>query len=1279
MKTIIVIKNLKYMKTTIRILGMLIVVLLNYAIAQEVHNLNNQNHQQWNDEELEKRFSFVNYKFSEDSLLGFDWENARQIAEQEQMKGFEYKFFMYNMKRAFINEKYHLNYSNSTSKLSNNGVIQTAACNNEDFEQGNFNGWNVSSSAPYLIKTTPFTDPVVGPIPNSPLGGTQVAQLNDLAGGFKTTTISKTFVVGSSNTFFQVAFIAILQDPGHPCSCQPVFRLQVSVNNNLLGCPNYNIVAGPCSNYGCPQWINVGGTIYNPTWQVATLDLTPYIGQNVTITISAIDCCYGGHGGMVYVDALCGDNTITNQVLNNCGPTATVTALPMQGNYNWNGPSGSGISNYTGATFTTNVPGTYTLTISGPCYCAPLIKTVQVNMIPLPLTGLNVSKNCRTFTITNTGDPAPSVQSYTITGGSPSTFTTTSPTSTVTFADGGNYTIYQEINNGTCKGTYSTNIIVPFDPVLSVTSTSVSCYGYSDGSILASANNGTPPYNFSITPNTGIGNISSNNYNVTNLPAGNYTINVLDGAGCQSYTTTNIPQPPPVTLSVSSVPASCYQFSDGSASVQASGGSGNYVYYEWQPYGGAGAGMSTANYLMAGTYTVSVMDDNNCIVTETVQVSEPPAISVSVVSNSITCYNGSDGSATVTASGGTAPFTYSWNPNISSTNILSNAPYNTYTCTIIDNNGCSKIEYVPINQPEQVKFLFTTVPDRCNQNNGMIFSNVQGGVQPYQYQWSNGAVNTPSVSNLTGNQIYTLTITDANGCNYSDTVFVPAPSTPVITSMSYTPPLCYGGNNGIIATSYTNGTQPIYFDWLPYHYHDSIVNGVGAGTYTLVITDYYGCSTSSVITVTQPAPLGLNVTPDQVICYGNNVYLMANAFNGTPPYQYYWDAASGFSGGGPHSVTLTTTTNYTVYAVDTNGCKTPQKVITITVKPPLKLKDDTVWVCSESSYTLHPYVISPGNGGNYQWSWNTGASSQDLVIVGDYNNQPQVYTVYVDDGCTIPGDTGYFVVNVYPKPRGNFNADVRQGCPPLIVTFTAQSTNTNDTYFWNFGNGITMGGNNVSTTYEGVGFYPVSVYITNQYGCRWDTTIQNYIQVYPQPIADFEPYPNVATVDNPLINFTNLSVYADAYQWYFGDPYSSINISNEQHPYHMYEYAGDYEVYLVATNQYGCKDITKKKVRIEPIYRLFIPDVFTPDGNNLNDVFNVKGIGIDDKNFKMIIFDRWGEKVYETTDLYKGWDGTVKKGGKAKQDVYVYKIYTQDIKGNKYEYTGHVTCLPGNN
>lgn len=107
------------------------------------------------------------------------------------------------------------------------------------------------------------------------------------------------------------------------------------------------------------------------------------------------------------------------------------------------------------------------------------------------------------------------------------------------------------------------------------------------------------------------------------------------------------------------------------------------------------------------------------------------------------------------------------------------------------------------------------------------------------------------------------------------------------------------------------------------------------------------------------------------------------------------------------------------------------------------------------------------------------------------------------------------------------------------------------------------------------------------------------------------------------------------------------------------------------------QDYIAKVITIDPEFHLYIPNVFTPDGNGLNDVFQPKGIGIDETDYKMLIFDRWGELIFQSNEFRKGWDGTVKgHSKKATQDVYVYKIYVKDLKGNRHEFVGHVTCLP---
>ncbi len=746
--------------------------------------------------------------------------------------------------------------------------------------------------------------------------------------------------------------------------------------------------------------------------------------------------------------------------------------------------------------------------------------------------------------------------------------------------------------------------------------------------------------------------------------------------GCKATNTVQIIEPTPVIVSVSTQSVSCYDFSDGSATASATGGTGTYNYYMFQPYGGAGSS-NTAQYLHAGTYTAYVYDGNNCVGTQTFQIIQPPPVVASYQTHSVTCYNGTDGSATVTAGGGVGNYSYSWTPNSSSSNIISNVPYGTYTCVVYDANGCSKQIHIPINQPQQITFTFNVTPDRCHQNNGMIYSIVNGGVQPYQYQWSNGAT-TFSVNSLKGNQIYTLTIIDANNCIYQDTVFVPAPEPPIITSTSFTPPLCNGGKDGIASVSHNYGTPPLYYQWYPGGIQDSIVNGISAGTYTVNLIDYFGCLTSTVLTVTEPLPIGLNVSPDQVICYGTTATLNASAFNGVSPYQYFWDSSSGLTGAGPHTVTLTATTQYTVFAVDANGCKSVNKVVAVTVKPPLLAKGTNVTLCADKSFTLEPIITSPGNNGPYTYQWSNGPTTFSSVITADINNNPATYSVTISDGCSNPDAIAVFTVNVLPRPNGYFISDLQKGCPPLNVQFTALSGDTTDQYYWHLGDGTNLAGNNILHQYIGVGTYTIGLEITNQYGCRRDTVIPDYIEVFPQPHADFEPFPSVVSYEDPLVNFSNLSSGNDFNEWNFGDMYSANNISYEINPSHYYELAGEYQVYLKVKNVYGCMDVIMKKIKVDPIYHIYIPDVFTPDGNGINDVFNVKGIGISEQGFKMLIFDRWGELVYQTDNLYKGWDGSVKNNNnKSKQDVYVYKIYTQDLKGNKYEYTGHVTCLPG--
>jgi gliding motility-associated-like protein len=301
-------------------------------------------------------------------------------------------------------------------------------------------------------------------------------------------------------------------------------------------------------------------------------------------------------------------------------------------------------------------------------------------------------------------------------------------------------------------------------------------------------------------------------------------------------------------------------------------------------------------------------------------------------------------------------------------------------------------------------------------------------------------------------------------------------------------------------------------------------------------------------------------------------------------------------------------------------------------------------------------------------------------VIGNYPTTPNIYTVQISDGCTNPDAVASFTVNVNPLPTGYFNANPLKGCAPLAVTFSATSNNpTTDIYNWSLGGGA--GGNAVGTpvtnVYDQTGFYSISMTIVNSFGCTKDTTAINYIEVYPKPVAEFTADPWLTTILDPVIQFTNLSTGATSYFWDFGDDYSTLNNSTLVDPAHAYENAGIYQVWLVAFNDKGCKDTVMHTVEIQGEYALYIPNTFTPDDNGLNDIFQPKGVGIDESSYKMYIFDRWGEIIFTSDEFRKGWNGKVKGTDTvAEQGVYTYKILVKDYQGNVHKYIGHVNCLP---
>jgi gliding motility-associated-like protein len=536
---------------------------------------------------------------------------------------------------------------------------------------------------------------------------------------------------------------------------------------------------------------------------------------------------------------------------------------------------------------------------------------------------------------------------------------------------------------------------------------------------------------------------------------------------------------------------------------------------------------------------------------------------------------------------------------------------------------------------------------------------------------------------------------DANGCTTSGTVTISDLPAPRIDSVNVTPITCFGFTDGT-ATVYpkVGGNVNLNFNWL--NTSGSTVgsaqtlSGVGAGTYIVQVSDGNGCMVDTILTITQPNPLTLTTSTNQTACNGQVLGVYASAGGGTPAYAYTWGGAgAGLNGGGNHNVTFTNTTSsaqtqvFTVSVTDANNCPAQTGQFTVLINPRITPVPSNAAGCAQQTQSVSASA-SGGDGAPYTFTWSTGASttgssSSISAVVGSNST---TYTVTVSDGCSTPEDT-VVTLTSYPNPVASFLGLNLQGCSPLLVSFAGSSGQTGDAdYEWFFGDGSSATDSVLTHVYLHSGTsnlvetFNVTLVVTSQNGCKDTITNNAYVQVYAQPDAEFIPSPASQNELNPVFEFDNLSQNGTTYLWNFGEPTSSANTSSVFSPIHTYENSGTYMVTLVVSNAQGCVDTVQHPVTVEPEFAIYVPNAFTPNANGLNDYFQAKGIGIDESRFKMFIFDRWGEMIFQTDNFDRGWDGTAKgKTEIVQQDVYVWKIETWDLKNVKHELVGHVTVV----
>ncbi|MBI2967726.1 MAG: gliding motility-associated C-terminal domain-containing protein [Bacteroidetes bacterium] len=778
----------------------------------------------------------------------------------------------------------------------------------------------------------------------------------------------------------------------------------------------------------------------------------------------------------------------------------------------------------------------------------------------------------------------------------------------------------------------------------------IACFG-SPQTLTAYVNGGIPPYSFSWSS-------LETTQSVVKFP-GTYSVTVTDSLSCSADTTALITEATLLQVDITGVyPVTCKGDDNGSATAATTGGTPPYSY-QWstaQPAAASQYGLSP------GTYYVTVTDSLGCSDTGSVTITEPVSLLTvdSIGGNDISCYGGSDGSASVAASGGVPPYNYLWWHDGDTLPADSNMPAGSYTVSAADMNGCDVIVTVTLSQPLQLVPLVSVVnPVSCNGgSDGSLMVQVSGGTIPYTISWSTGD-SSSQVSGLSAGS-FTVTVTDGNGCTaQSSAISLTEPAVLTLSSAIKDAP-CHGGNGSVII-NVTGGTPAYTYNWA-HGPTTPIISGTPAGIYFITVTDAEGCTAVLPAVIDEPDSIIVSVAGSDTICAGDSVTISASASGGIPPYTYIWDQNLGQ--GSSHTVSPGITTAYTVIVLDSNSCTTSGSSPTavITLNSPLTVTITGPAAACEGDAVLLTVTAGGGDGAPYSYLWSNNVTGNSISV------SPGVATTYhvtITDDCSAPAVDS---ATVDVQPHLVLYPVSVLGCPGDTFILTVSGAIT---YWWS----------DLSTPSDTVGVGPqlavspsgTTYFIVHGYDGVCDGSDTALVEIAPPPGADFNADPEETTLLYPMILFDDLSTPdVISWLWDFGDGTSSVVAD----PFHVYTDTGSFPVMLVVRNQYGCPDTMIKIIRINSEFMLFMPSAFTPNGDGRNEELFPKYIGVDRNHYKLYIFDRWGDIIFMTEDPDKRWDGIANKGSReAQQDVYVWMIETKDLNGVNHLFIGHVAMV----
>lgn len=904
--------------------------------------------------------------------------------------------------------------------------------------------------------------------------------------------------------------------------------------------------------------------------------------------------------------------------------------------------------------------------------------------------------------------PLPTLVNYTVCAGDPATLTGPNGFSGYSWSNGGNT---QNITiTPTSQTTYSVTLIsaagpgcvtvltdtVFVHPLTTVSITPVNAACGTPGSAQAVISGGTLPHSYSWSNGQTTTAISG-------LSAGTYTLTVTDALGCTSMQPVTITQSAGLNLNITSANPSC--MGSGSAAVNATGGNSPYTYL-WSN----GQTTSAITNITAGNYSVIASDAGGCTSTATVTVSGTSSSITAVTSSNPAACN-SPGNASVSATGGNSPYTYSWS-NGQTTSTVTNLSAGNYTVTISDASGCTAIATVSVSGSSSPIANFTTGPV-CLGSSTQFTNSSSGNPTSWSWNFGNGVTSTLQNSSNTytaaGTYSVVLTVTDANGC--SNTVTLPATVDPKPTAMFSPTSACF--NNSTPFTDNSTGNPAQWF-WDFGDGGNSVLqnpshtySAPGSYIVSLIVTIAGGCKDTIAQTVhINPLPNPIFAAPP--VCIGTpssfsdlstistgNITVWSWNFgdpgSGPANVSGLQNPSHAYSSAGSFSVILTVTSD--------SGCQgTIMLPVLVNSIPAAAFTSPNQCINTSSVFTDN------STGNPISWNWDFGDSSGNSA----QQNPSHIYssagtytiTLIISSaaGCS---DTTAGVVTIYPVPVPLFKADtVCAGTPTSFTDLSFITTGTITSWNWSFGDGGTSNQQNPSHLYASSGNFNVALAVTSNNGCI-DTLKINTI-VHGWPTADFCITPDKAPATDPVFNFCDQwSSDVVQWSWDFGDGDGDTINTDPIHSYSAVVANNDFYAFDVCVhvkNQYGCWDTVCKAVELIPEFTFYIPNTFTPNQDFMNETFFGKSRGV--KEYTIWLFDRWGNLIWDCTyegkntdwdnqgqdgmSSYCKWDGVVVQGGMdmsgnsrqlAQEDVYVWKVELTDVFKKQHKYVGHVSIV----